>query len=123
MKFLFFILTCNLSIAQTFCEYQIIPRVDKINIQGLMFEKKENYIDSIKYNSFFICQQTGVKIYCNIDENGKKNGRAIILDKEDNLIACGQFKSNRKNGWWIDRGIYCYKFRRDKIINIKHIIL
>jgi hypothetical protein len=111
----FLILNSTLVSSQNFCDTTKLEKVENIDFNNMTFTKHDTIIDKIKYNCMLICQNTKSKIFGNINKKNIKKGHWIIYDRDGSFFIKGDFKKNKKSGWWVNCGCNIL-FKNDKAI-------
>ena len=70
------------------------------------YAQSDTIVDQIKYNHIKYYENNNVNGLGNYKLNGDKkikNGAWVIFDHNSNIIAKGQYRKDKKNGYWIEK--------------------
>ena len=96
------------------CDTGDFKSVDEINFSTIDFVRQDTIIDKVKYNCRTICPTNKARIYGNLDKKNRKHDHWIIFNYRGDLFVQGDFKRDKKDGWWFYNGCCRSLYKNDK---------
>jgi hypothetical protein len=89
--------------------------IEAINFSDFVFEKHDTIIDSVKYNCRVVCKSNKAKIYGTVDKKNRKNNHWLVFDNRGYFFVQGDFKNDKKTGWWYYEGCCSSYYKNGKM--------
>lgn len=120
--FLLVLVTCFLK-AQSICDISNFESIKDVDLSKIDLIRKDTVFYNIIFNCVFICENGRAKVFGNISGKGKKHGRFYIVDSKNENICSGEFKNNKKTGYWkFQKRRSTSYYRRGKLIRTRSMV-